>query len=69
MEIFASPTNSNQDYDGDETSSLTTYQSNGFKESTPPQNHQVTVIISNKKKIDGFAGELTLSNPLDQHIL
>ena len=40
--------------------SLTVYSLNGFRESTPPQNRQLTILIGNsKKEVDDFLGEFT----------
>ena len=41
------------------------YSSNGFRNSTPPQNRRLIVSISNNKKyVDSFVRELTFQNHL-----
>ena len=45
--------------------SHTMYQSNGFRESTPPQNRQLNVLISDSKRLgDDFEGGGTFQDYL-----
>ena len=44
-------------------------QSNGFRKSTPPQNHQVLVLSSNGEQfVDDYIGELTILNQLNNKL-